>query len=128
MSEKTEKATPKQLRDAREKGQIAQSQDVSKLLILLLVSETVLGLAIQSVERLKQLIELSVNATQQPFERIVGQLLTEAVAVLIPFLALSVGLAMLMRRRQSVTTERSTVDPQAGTRVQQRSTETDPML
>ena len=97
MSEKTEKATPKQLRDAREKGQIAQSQDVSKLLILLLVSETVLGLAIQSVERLKQLIELSVNATQQPFERIVGQLLTEAVAVLIPFLALSVGLAMLMR-------------------------------
>lgn len=39
-----------------------------------------------------------------------------------------IGLAMLMRRRQSVTTERSTVDPQAGTRVQQRSTETDPML
>ncbi|WP_166866100.1 MULTISPECIES: DUF6458 family protein [unclassified Salinibacterium] len=39
-----------------------------------------------------------------------------------------IGLAMLMRRRQSITTERSTVDPQAGTRVQQRSTETDPML
>lgn len=39
-----------------------------------------------------------------------------------------IGLAMLMRRRQSITTERSTVDPQAGTRVRQRSTETDPML
>ncbi len=39
-----------------------------------------------------------------------------------------IGLAMLMRRRQSITTERSTVDPQAGTQVRQRSTETDPML
>ena len=97
MSEKTEKATPKQLRDAREKGQIAQSQDVSKLLILLMVSEVTLGLATGSVDRLKQLIELSVNAPHQPFERIVGQLLTEAIWVMLPLLALSVGLAMLMR-------------------------------
>ncbi len=97
MSEKTEKATPKQLRDAREKGQIAQSQDVSKLLILLLVSEVTLGLANSSMDSLKQLMELSINATQQPFERIVEQLVTEAIAVMLPFLALSVGLAMLMR-------------------------------
>ncbi len=97
MSEKTEKATPKQLRDAREKGQISQSQDVSKLLILLVVSEVALGLANESVDTLKQLIELSVNASQQPFERIVEQLVYEATKALISFSLFSIGLAMLMR-------------------------------
>lgn len=97
MSEKTEKATPKQVRDAREKGQISQSQDVSKLLILLIVSEVTLALATQSVDRLKQLIDLSLNATQQPFARIIEQLVYEATMVFITFSLLSVGLAMLMR-------------------------------
>ncbi|WP_437883136.1 type III secretion system export apparatus subunit SctU [Pseudomonas sp. LRF_L74] len=97
MSEKTEKATPKQLRDAREKGQIAQSQDVNKLLIFLVVSEVTLGLASASVDRLQQLIALAVNATRQPFARIAEQLLSEAITLLISFLACSVGLAMLMR-------------------------------
>lgn len=97
MSEKTQKATPKQLRDAREKGQISQSQDVSKLLILLAVSEVALGLATESVNQLKQLIELSVNATQQPFEKIAEQLVYECTMALISFSIFSVGLAMLMR-------------------------------
>lgn len=97
MSEKTEKATPKQLRDAREKGQIAQSQDVSKLLILLVVSEITWSLATESVQRLQHLMALAINATGQPFLRIVGQLVDEAVTVLLGFLIFSAGVAMVMR-------------------------------
>ena len=51
MSEKTEKATPKQLRDAREKGQVGQSQDLAKLLVLLVV---VLDLVFVFVQMLVQ--------------------------------------------------------------------------
>lgn len=97
MSEKTEKATPKQLRDAREKGQIAQSQDINKLLILLAVSEVTLALAVESVNRLQYLIALAVNATGQPFERAIGQLVDEALVILLGFMVLSVGVAMVMR-------------------------------
>lgn len=43
------------------------------------------------------------------------------------FIITIIGLAFLLRKRQSITTERSTVDPQSGTRVDQRSTETDPL-
>lgn len=38
-----------------------------------------------------------------------------------------IGVALLVRRRQSVTTVRSDVDPATGTRVDQRATETDPL-
>src|SRR5690606_34457201 len=38
-----------------------------------------------------------------------------------------IGIALLVRRRQSITTVRSDVDPATGTRVDQRATETDPL-
>lgn len=43
------------------------------------------------------------------------------------FIITIIGLAFLLRKRQSITTERTTVDPQSGTRVDQRSTEADPL-
>lgn len=38
-----------------------------------------------------------------------------------------IGIALLVRRRQTVTTVRSDVDPATGARVDQRATETDPL-
>ncbi len=38
-----------------------------------------------------------------------------------------IGIALLVRRRQTVTTERSSVDPVANERVTRRSTEADPL-
>jgi type III secretion protein U len=97
MSEKTEKATPKQLRDAREKGQVGQSQDLSKLLVLLVVSEITLGLADESVDRLKQLMALSYQGVGQPFLQTAEKVASEGGTVLLSFVLLSVGMAMLMR-------------------------------
>jgi nitrate reductase gamma subunit len=38
-----------------------------------------------------------------------------------------IGVALLVRRRQSITTVRTDIDPETGTRVDQRATETDPL-
>ncbi|MBD1554532.1 type III secretion system export apparatus subunit SctU [Pseudomonas typographi] len=97
MAEKTEKATPKQLRDAREKGQVAQSQDLSKLLVLMVVSEVTLGLADDSMGRLQHLLGLALAATGRPFLSAVGQLAAEGATVLGGFILCSVGVAVLMR-------------------------------
>jgi type III secretion protein U len=97
MSEKTEKATPKQLRDAREKGQVGQSQDLSKLLVLMVVSEITLGLADESVERLQHLMSLSFQGVGKPFMHTIEQVASEGSTVLIGFILSSVGMAMLMR-------------------------------
>jgi type III secretion protein U len=97
MAEKTEKATPKQMRDAREKGQVAQSQDLSKLLVLLVVSEVTLGLADQSMAKLEHLLGVGLAATGKSFNTVVGPLAEEAITVLLGFILLSVGVAVMMR-------------------------------
>ncbi|RWZ51011.1 hypothetical protein ELQ90_09435 [Labedella phragmitis] len=53
---------------------------------------------------------------------LVGYLLMGAGAVVT-----IIGIALLARRRQTVTTERSGVDPVANERVTRRSTESDPL-
>jgi len=97
VSEKTEKATPKQIRDAREKGQVGQSQDLGKLMVLMAVSEVTLGLADQSVEQLKALLALSFKGIDRSFAASVELIASEGFSVLLSFTLCSVGLAMLMR-------------------------------
>ncbi|MBN4183329.1 type III secretion system export apparatus subunit SctU [Pseudomonas savastanoi] len=97
MSEKTEKATPKQIRDAREKGQVGQSQDLGKLLVLMVVSEITLGLADDSVDRLQALLALSFKVIDRSFAASVELIASEGLSVLLSFTLCSVGMAMLMR-------------------------------
>lgn len=97
MSEKTEKATPKQIRDAREKGQVGQSQDLGKLMVLMAVSEITLALADESVDRLEALLALSFKGVDRPFLSAVELVASDGLAVLLSFTLCSVGLAMLMR-------------------------------
>lgn len=97
MSEKNQNATPQKLRDARKRGQVAQSQDVPKLLILVVVSEITLGVADVSMEKLQALIALSASNMNQPFFRNVGELAMQGVWLVGAFAALSVGVAILMR-------------------------------
>ncbi|WP_407316497.1 type III secretion system export apparatus subunit SctU [Pseudomonas sp. nanlin1] len=97
MSEKNQDATPKQIRDARRRGQVAQSQDLPKLLILVVVSEITLGMADVSMQKLQALIELSVTRMDQPFLRTVGEVTSQGAWLVASFAVLSVGVAMLMR-------------------------------
>ena len=43
------------------------------------------------------------------------------------FIITIIGIVLMVRKRQSITTVHSSVDPASGTRVDQRSTETDPL-
>ena len=43
------------------------------------------------------------------------------------FVITMIGIILMVRKRQSVTTVRSDVNPETGTRVDQRSTESDPL-
>ncbi|MBN9141139.1 MAG: hypothetical protein J0H23_09970 [Micrococcales bacterium] len=43
------------------------------------------------------------------------------------FVVTLIGVVLLVRKRQSVTTVRTSVDPETGSRVDQRATETDPL-
>ncbi|MFT4283385.1 MAG: DUF6458 family protein [Protaetiibacter sp.] len=43
------------------------------------------------------------------------------------FIVTLIGVVLLVRKRQSVTTVRTSVDPETGSRVDQRATETDPL-
>lgn len=43
------------------------------------------------------------------------------------FIVTLIGVILMVRKRQSVTTVHSSVDPATGTRVDQRATETDPL-
>lgn len=97
MSEKTEKATPKQLRDAREKGQVGQSQDLGKLMTLVAVSEITFSLADESIDRLQALLTLSFKSIGSPFTSALELIASEGLAMLLYFTLCSVGLAMLMR-------------------------------
>lgn len=97
MSEKTEKATPKQLRDAREKGQVGQSQDLAKLLVLIMVSEVTLSLADQSIAQLQQLLSLSLDQVGRPFLHTAAEVTTKGLNVLIGFILSSVGVAIITR-------------------------------
>lgn len=44
MSEKTEQATPKRLKDARKKGQVAKSREIPSVLIILAIVSTLLAM------------------------------------------------------------------------------------
>lgn len=97
MSEKTEKATPKKERDAREKGQVGQSQDLAKLLVLMVVSEVCLGMAEESMTRLQHLTELPLRRLNEPFASTAIELSGTALWTLVSFIVASVGVAILIR-------------------------------
>ena len=70
MSDSGEKkydASQKKLQDQRKKGQVAQSQDIAKLLTLAVISEVALITAQNSLQRFGQLLMLPVSLVGQPF-------------------------------------------------------------
>ncbi|RXJ72268.1 hypothetical protein CS022_17130 [Veronia nyctiphanis] len=69
MSEKTEKPTEKKKRDAREKGQVGQSQELPKFFILIAVLEVFIALIETGMERLTTGILFAVDMMNVPFDK-----------------------------------------------------------
>ncbi|MFB4391328.1 MULTISPECIES: type III secretion system export apparatus subunit SctU [unclassified Pseudomonas] len=95
--EKTKSATPKKIRDARNKGQVGQSQDLSSLLVLAAVTEVALTLADDSMQTLQDLVAFPLHRLDQDFTRAFEETLAHAGSVLLGFTLMTVGLAIATR-------------------------------
>ncbi|MBT2375458.1 type III secretion system export apparatus subunit SctU [Pseudomonas fluorescens] len=97
MAEKTEKPTPKKLKDARAKGEVGQSQDIPKLLILVALMEVILMLSPGGMDRFQFLIESSINNIGQPFNVALMEALSKAGWELVLFMLPVLAIAIVMR-------------------------------
>ncbi|MEO8490612.1 MULTISPECIES: type III secretion system export apparatus subunit SctU [unclassified Pseudomonas] len=95
--EKKHPASAKKLRDQRKKGQVAQSQDVGKLLVLTAISEIALFTAETSLQRFQQLMLLPLSRFGQPFARALEEVLTDALLIFFSFALLMVGVAITVK-------------------------------
>ena len=66
MAEKTEKATPKKLRDARKKGQVAKSQDFGSAFTFVVSISSVLILSNHIFEKLSSYMIMTFNQSKNP--------------------------------------------------------------
>ena len=92
--EKKHPASAKKLRDQRKKGQVAQSQDVGKLLALTAISEIALFAAESSLQRFQQLMLLPMSRLNEPFARALEEVLVEGLLVFFSFALLMAGVAV----------------------------------
>jgi type III secretion protein U len=95
--EKKHPASAKKLRDQRKKGQVAQSQDVGKLLVLTSLSEIALYTADSSLQRFQQLMLLPLSRLDQPFTRALEEVLVEALVVFAAFALLMAAVAIAVK-------------------------------
>ncbi|MBL9157770.1 MAG: type III secretion system export apparatus subunit SctU [Verrucomicrobiales bacterium] len=99
MSEKTEEPTPKKLRDAREKGQVAMSKDVVSTVLLALLC-AYLGITWNKhVGQLRELILLPTAFYTTDFRSALGTVmdgvLAETIRISLPVLAVAVAGAII---------------------------------
>lgn len=81
MGEKTEKATPKKLRDARKKGQVAKSQDLPSAFTFIASVWAVLGLSAMLYSKLGDFVVSSFKSIgSQDLDRIVPALFMQAIS------------------------------------------------
>lgn len=95
--EKKYDASRKKLQDQRQKGQVAQSQDIGKLLALTAISEIALASAQGTMQRLQQLLMLPVSLMGQPFIRALQEVAAGAAQVFFGFALLMTGIAIAMK-------------------------------
>ena len=70
--EKTEQPTPKRLRDAREKGQVAKSQDVPSALTVMAVAVYFLAMAPDMLKTMMSMSEIPMLVMNRPFPEALG--------------------------------------------------------
>ena len=99
MSEKTEEATPKRQREARAKGQVARSRDLTSALVLLAAALALGATAAGWVEQLRELVALVLAAVVSPrpaaLRPLLGAAMEAGLSASTPVLAATVAAAVL---------------------------------
>ena len=97
MSEKTEKPTPKKIRDSRKKGQVGQSQDVPKLLIVTALIEIILAMVEDGMKQLETLVASPLSLMNQPFGYALNAVIVDCFSIAIAMMGIVLGVAVIMR-------------------------------
>ncbi|TDO98242.1 type III secretion system export apparatus subunit SctU [Marinomonas balearica] len=97
MSEKTEKATPQKVKDSRKKGQVGQSQDIHKLMILGVLMEVVLGMVESGVRNLEKLTAIPLSMINQPFEYALQATVVNCLTIAASMIVMALGIAVVLR-------------------------------
>jgi type III secretion protein U len=93
--EKTEPPTPKRLRDAREKGQVARSKEIAGTLGLTILLAYVWFRADSLREAFAELIFVAANAASLPFAAGLGQMADAASTITVQLIAPVIGIAIV---------------------------------
>lgn len=86
--DKTEKATPKKLKDAKEKGEVAKSKDITNTVLLVVAAIALWQLSHIPVENLNQLMDQTLSLSQDSLDHQIASLGREAVRILLLISAL----------------------------------------
>jgi type III secretion protein U len=81
--EKNEQPTDKKIEDARDKGQIAVSRDLARLVTLVAMAETAFATEPLWRESLESLMTFGVSSVGQPFEAALKEMVTSSVLLLL---------------------------------------------
>ena len=92
--EKTEQPTPKRLRDAREKGQVAKSQDVPSALTVMAVAVYLLAMAPDMLNTLMSMGEIPMLVMNRPFSEALGIVATTTLSCALRVAGPLVGMVM----------------------------------
>jgi len=95
--EKTEKASDHKLKENRKRGQISQSQDVSKLLVMLAVLEVIFALLDETIDKLKSLLLLPAQRLSVPFAQAINDVGGEAILIAGTIILMTVGTVIIVR-------------------------------
>ena len=82
MAEKTEKPTPKKIKDARKRGQVAQTPDIPKLISCSIIFEVLVAVSQFVMEDMQFLVFLPISFVNVPFQQAFNSVMDEAIRVL----------------------------------------------
>ncbi|NOH35999.1 type III secretion system export apparatus subunit SctU [Vibrio chagasii] len=95
MAEKTEKPTPKKIKDARKKGQVAQTPDIPKLLTCGIIFEVLVAVSQFVMEDMQSLVYLPISLVNVPFQHAFNSVLDEAIRVLLVVILIVAPLCLI---------------------------------
>ena len=95
--DKTEEPTAKKMDDAREKGQVGQSQDFNKMVIAAVVLQILLGMTDYAMDQLKSNVNNTITRLDLPFALALKETFKQASETFLALLAITLGPAVLMR-------------------------------
>lgn len=97
MSEKTEQPTDKKVRDAREKGQVGVSQDITKLISGIVIFATLFAMQEGLMSKGQDIISFSIVKTNTEFHQAAGEVISKTMDSLIGIVLPIVAIAFFIK-------------------------------